>query len=185
MLLVGGGRIAEAKLGPLLDAGATVRAVALRHRENFLREAARRGGVELVTGPFEPAHLDGARLVVSATEDQALNALVAREAQARGIFCNAVDDPKACDLYFGASFRRGPWQLAIGTEGAFPGLSRTLREVLDLLIPEGHGETLADLTRIRNQLRAQTPDPELRRRRVERLLRAFRRTYFPAPEARP
>jgi len=182
VLLVGGGRIAEAKLGPLLDAGATVRAVALRHRENFLREARNRGGVELVTGPFLPEHLDGIRLAVTATEDREVNARVAREARARGIFCNAVDDPESCDAFFSSSFRRGPWHLAIGTEGAFPGLSRTLREVLDLLIPEGHGADLCDLVRIRNRLKAGLDDPELRRQRLERLLTDFRSAYFPAQE---
>lgn len=182
---MGGGRIAEAKLGPLRDAGASVRAVALRHRDNFLREARNRGGVELITGAFVPAHLEGVRLVVSATEDRALNAQVAREARARGIFCNAVDDPASCDAFFAASFRRGPWHLAIGTEGAFPGLCRTLREVLDLLIPDGYGADLADLVRIRNRLKAALPDPEVRRQRLEGLLNDLRRTCFPVEEILP
>ena len=182
VLLVGGGRIAEAKLGPLRDAGATVRAVALRHRENFLREARNRGGVELVTGPFLPEHLDGIRLAVTATEDREVNARVAREARARGIFCNAVDDPESCDAFFSSSFRRGPWHLAIGTDGSFPGLSRALREVLDQLIPPDHGPTLRELGLLRQRLRATLPDPDRRRRGLERLLRAFRRTYLPTLE---
>jgi siroheme synthase-like protein len=138
--------------------------------------------VERITGPYAAAHLDGVRLVVSATDDPAANAQVAREARARGIFCNAVDDPGACDAFFAASFARGPWHLAIGTDGAFPGLARALREVLDQLIPPEHGATLAELGRLRRRLRTALPDPDRRRRGLERLLRAFRRTYFSIEE---
>jgi len=180
VLLVGGGRTAEAKLGPLRDAGARVRAVALRHNPSFLREAERRGGVELITGPFHPSHLEDVRLVVSATDAPQVNAFVALEASRRNLFCNAVDDPPACDAYFAASLRRGPWHLAIGTEGGFPGLARLLREVLEQLLPEGHEVSLCQLSCLRKRLQATLPDPDLRRRRLERLLQAFRRAYFPA-----
>ena len=185
VLLVGGGRTAEAKLGPLAQAGAAIRAVALRHHPAFLRACRRHDRVELVAGPFEPAHLDGVRLVVSATDDPLVNAQVAELARARGIFCNAVDDPPACDAYFAASLRRGPWHLAIGTDGGFPGLARTLREVLEALIPDGHGECLEELAGLRRRLRSALPEPEARRQRLERLLRAFRRTYFATQEPAP
>ena len=178
MLLVGGGRTAEAKLGPLRDAGAGIRSVALRHHLGFLREARSRGGVDLVTGAFHPSHLEGVRLVVSATDDPEVNAQVAAEARARGLFCNAVDDPGACDAYFAASLRRGPWHLAIGTAGGFPGLARVLREVLEELLPASHGATLEELVALRQRLRAELPDPGLRRQRLERLLGAFRRAYL-------
>ena len=182
MLLVGGGRTAEAKLAPLRQAGASIRSVALRHHDAFLRAARQLGGVELIPGPYQARHLDGIRLVVSATDDPATNAQVAREARERNLFCNAVDDPGACDAFFASSFQRGPWQLAIGTGGAFPGLSRTLRQVLDQLIPPDHGATLEELGRLRQRLRTVLPDPDRRRRSLERLLGAFRRTYFPIEE---
>lgn len=184
VLLVGGGRTAEAKLGPLRDAGAEVRSVALRHQASFLWESLRRGGVELIQGPFQASHLEGVRLVVSATDDPRVNAEVASLARARGLFCNAVDDPGSCDAFFASSFRRGPWHLAIGTEGGFPGLSRSLRELLETLLPAGDGATLDQLTQVRRRLKETLPDPELRRRRLERLLRAFRRTYG-LPQERP
>ena len=185
VLLVGGGRTAEAKLGPLAQAGAAIRAVALRHHPSFLRACGRHDRIELISGPFEPAHLDGVRLVVSATDDPPVNARVAALARERGIFCNAVDDPLACDAYFAATLRRGPWQLAIGTQGCFPGLARTLREVLETLVPDGHGETLDELAGLRRRLRSALPGPDARRQRLDRLLRAFRRTYFPTQEPTP
>ena len=145
VLLVGAGAIATAKLRPLREAGAQVRSVAIRHDLAFLAEAHRLGGVERVCRPFEPADLDGVRLAVSATGDARVNAQVAAAARERGIPVNAVDDPPSCDFHFAATLRRGPWHLAIGTQGGFPGLSRVLREVLEELVPAGQGEHLQEL----------------------------------------
>jgi precorrin-2 dehydrogenase / sirohydrochlorin ferrochelatase len=176
VLLVGAGPIATGKLRPLREAGAGVRSVAIRHDPAFLAEADRLGGVELLRRPFEPADLDGARLAVSATGDPEVNAQVAAAARSRGIPVNAVDDPPFCDFHFCAGLRRGPWHLAIGTQGAFPGLSRVLREVLEELIPAEHEGALEELVRLRDRLKR--ADPERRRRALEHLLRELRQDYF-------
>lgn len=185
MLLAGGGPEAEARLMPLRQAGACIRAVAFDHGEAFRRTAEALGGVEILDAPFQPAHLDGVRLAVAATDEPGLAAAVAREAAARGIFCNVQDDPEASDAFFAATLRRGPWRVAVGTDGAFPGLARMLRDVLARLIPERHGPPLEELARLRLLLLEAVPDADLRRRRLERLLRAFRRLYFPIEEERP
>ena len=44
---------------------------------------------------------------------------VYREARARGILCNSVDDPEHCDFYYGAVVNRGDLQIAISTNGQF------------------------------------------------------------------
>ena len=46
------------------------------------------------------------------------------------------------------------------------------------------GVSLDELGRLRRQLKAALPDPERRRRGLERLLRAFRHAYFPDLEHR-
>jgi siroheme synthase-like protein len=153
-----------------------VRSVAIRHDLAFLAEAHRLGGVERVCRPFEPADLDGVRLAVSATGDARVNAQVAAAARERGIPVNAVDDPPSCDFHFAATLRRGPWHLAIGTQGGFPGLSRVLREVLEELVPAGQGEHLQELVELRERLKG--ADPEWRRQALDRVLRDLRQEYF-------
>src|SRR5690348_6011835 len=112
VLLVGGGSVARAKLAALREAGADLRIVATRFSTAFRWEAR---GLRLQSRPFAPSDLDGVQLVIAATNDAVVNAAIAAEARARGIWVNAVDDPPACDAYFASTLRRGPLTLAISS----------------------------------------------------------------------
>src|SRR5206468_5232861 len=61
VVLVGGGRVAAAKLPSLVATGARVTVVAPEVREEIARSP-----VDVVHRTFEPSHLDGAWLVVAA-----------------------------------------------------------------------------------------------------------------------
>ena len=168
MLLVGGGSVARAKLAALKEAKADLRIVATRFSTGFAWEAK---GLRLHRRPFEPADLDGVQLVVAATNDASVNAAIANEARARGIWINAVDDPAACDAFFASTLRRGPVQLALSTHGAFPGLSRSLRLALESLFPDE--ASLRDFAALRARLKARLPDPAARAEALRALLRDF------------
>ena len=129
VLLVGGGRVAAGKLRALLDAGAHVTVVA----PYILREI-RSAPVEVHPRGFEPQDLDGACYVVAAAPRD-VNARVAREAAARGLFVNAVDDVEHATAYAGAVLRRDGVTVAISTDGHAPALAGLLREALDGLLP--------------------------------------------------
>ncbi|WLT31193.1 bifunctional precorrin-2 dehydrogenase/sirohydrochlorin ferrochelatase [Geothrix sp. PMB-07] len=176
VLLVGGGSVAQAKLRSLLPTGVTLRAVATRFSADFRLEAEGHP-VHLLERPFEAGDLDGTHLVVSATNDPEANARIASQARQRGIWINAVDDPPSCDALFASTLRRGPWTLAISTEGAFAGLSRALRLALEDLIPDD--PDLQALVDLRQQ--ARRLPPEVRSRALQKLLADFRTAYFPSP----
>ena len=129
VLLVGGGRVAAAKLGALLDAGAHVTVVA----PHVLREIAA-APIDVHRRPFEPQDLHGACYVVAAAP-RLVNACVAREAAGRGLFVNAVDDVEHATAYAGAVLRRDGITVAISTDGHAPALAGLLREALDGLLP--------------------------------------------------
>lgn len=176
MLLVGGGSVARAKLAALKEAEADLRIVATRFSTAFRWEAR---GLRLHTRAFAPADLDGVQLVIAATNDPAVNATIAAEARARGIWVNAVDDPPACDAFFASTLRRGPLHLAISTHGAFPGLSRSLRLALESLLPDE--PSLHAFTALRARLRERLPDPTARTEALRALLRDFESRYFALP----
>lgn len=52
----------------------------------------------LVEGPFDESLLDTCWLAIAATDDDALNQRVSEAAEARRIFCNVVDAPKAASF---------------------------------------------------------------------------------------
>ncbi len=74
-------------------------------------------GVEVRRRAWRPADLDGAFLAVASSDDAAARAAIAREARARGVLVNVVDDIPHCDWAAPAVVRRGDLVLAIGTGG--------------------------------------------------------------------
>jgi uroporphyrin-III C-methyltransferase/precorrin-2 dehydrogenase/sirohydrochlorin ferrochelatase len=83
---------------------------------------------------FVDADLEDAWFVVAAATP-AVNAEVARAAERRRIFVNAVDDPPNASAYLGGVIRRSGVTVAISTNGAAPALAGLLREGLDALLP--------------------------------------------------
>src|SRR5207237_1381542 len=145
VVLVGGGRVAAAKLRQLLAVGARVRVIA-PEISNDLEEVARpfqgrdRGAespapqLNLTYRPFAPSDLDDAWLVVAAATPEA-NREVAHAAEQRRLFVNAVDDPANASAYLSGVVRRDGVTIAISTSGDAPALTALLREAIERLLP--------------------------------------------------
>jgi siroheme synthase-like protein len=124
VLVVGAGAVAARKVAGLAAAGAAVRVVA----PQIGADLDRRLVVELHQRPYEPADLDGVRLVVTATGDPSVDAAVAADATAAGIWVNAADQPDDCTFILPAIARNGSLAVAVSTDGASPALARRLRD---------------------------------------------------------
>ncbi len=170
VLLVGGGVVARRKAEAVLEAGAdlVVGAPALVPE---LAQAAAEGRLAHRAGPFEPHWLDGAWLVIAATDDPAVNAVVAREAEARRIWVNVVDDAPRCSFQVPARVERGPLQVAISSRGEAPMLARWLRESLEMQLDPALGLFAEWLGGKREVLRARFPNVTRRRQVLEDLIR--------------
>jgi len=129
VLLVGGGRVAAAKLPGLVAAGAAVTVVAPAIGDELERHS-----VQLRRKPFEESDLDGAWYVVAAAPPE-VNRQVRQAADARHLFVNAVDDPATATAYAGGVVRRDGVTIAISTDGRSPALAGLLREALDAWLP--------------------------------------------------
>jgi siroheme synthase-like protein len=130
VVVVGGGAIAEGKIQGLVAAEARVRVIAPVVTAG-IREWIEQKQLEWRASVFEPGHLDGAYLVIAATSAPGVNESVFREAEARGILCNAVDDIEHCHFYYGSVVQRGDLQIAISTNGKSPALAQRLRLQLE------------------------------------------------------
>src|SRR5204862_4024617 len=129
VLVVGAGPVAASKLAGLLAAGADVTVVA-----PDVCAAVRESGARVRERGFEDSDLDATWFVVAAATP-AVNARVARAAEARRIFVNAVDDPPNATAYLGGVVRRDGVTIAISTSGAAPALTALVREGLEALLP--------------------------------------------------
>ena len=152
VLVVGAGTVALAKIEGLRAAGATITVVA-PHTIPRIRELAHQDALVWRQRIFEPTDLEGAFLVIAATNATEVNRTVFEEARRRNIPCNAVDDPPNCDFYFGSVVSRGDLQLAISTAGESPALAQRLRQEIDAQLPQDLGPWLGELGELRREVR--------------------------------
>jgi len=168
VLLVGGGNVAAAKIGGLIAAGARITVVA-----PAILDALRRPGVRIEQREFVPEDLEGKWFVVAAATAQ-VNRAVARAAEIRGVFVNAVDDTDSASAWLGGVFRKGGVTVAVSTDGRAPALAGLLREALQALLPDDL-ESWAEVAR---QLRTHwKADGVALARRRPLLLRALNELY--------
>ncbi len=164
-VVVGGGRVALRKARALADAGAAVTAVA----PQFLPAFAEDSRLERVTAAYEARHLEGAAVVIAATDDPAVNRRVADDARDARALVNVVDVPEQCDFIVPAQVRRGELLLAITTGGAAPSLARRLRKRLGEQFGPEWADYLEALRAVRERILAEGDPPAVRRRLFERL----------------
>ncbi|HEY9572716.1 MAG TPA: siroheme synthase CysG [Pusillimonas sp.] len=162
VLVVGGGAVAERKIKSLLASGADVRVGALQ-ASDALQELHRQGKIELLQGPFDSVWLEGAWLVVAATDDRELNRHVAALAGTQKRFINVVDDPELSSFQVPSIVDRSPLTIAISSAGSAPVLARRVRERIESLFDHTLGSLATLAAGYRQAIRQARPD--LRRRR--------------------
>ena len=168
VVLVGGGRVAAAKLESLVETGAQLLVIAPEVRAELQRP-----GISIQRREFAPADLDGAWLVIAASSGE-VNRQVAAAAEERQIFLNAVDDPDSGSAYMGGVVRRGGVTLAISTSGQAPALAGLLREGLDGVLPEQLESWVGVARQLRSRWReGGVPLPDRRPQLLEALNRLY------------
>jgi precorrin-2 dehydrogenase/sirohydrochlorin ferrochelatase len=167
-VVVGAGIIATQKLGGLLDSGANVQIIAPEASQE-IQELARSGRVIWTQTAFKSEHLQGALLVIAATGNPAVNEVVYRTAQERGVLCNSVDEPERCDFYYPAVVRRGDLQIAISTAGKSPALAQRIRKELEEQFDSNYISWLNWLGTVRDMFFQRHVEPELRKQTLHRI----------------
>ena len=157
VLIVGGGHVALRKAERLSPYGADIFAVA----PEFIPGFAGIPGVTLLERRFEPGDIDGAALVIAATDDPELNAAVSELCQWENVPVNVVDDIEKCSFVFPSLVRRGELSVGISTGGASPSAAQYIRRGVEQLVPEGFEGILDFLSTHRAEVKAALP-PERR-----------------------
>jgi precorrin-2 dehydrogenase/sirohydrochlorin ferrochelatase len=170
VLVVGAGSIAEQKLDGLLHAGADIHVVA-PHANEAIHTLSRDGRLRWSQREFLPSDLDNVVLVIAATGNPAINETIYREAETRGILCNAVDEPERCHFYYPAVVQRGDLQIAISTAGHSPALAQRIRKQLEQQFDAGYAEWLNWLGQARKRLFSHSIDPKRRKNILHRIAR--------------
>jgi uroporphyrin-III C-methyltransferase/precorrin-2 dehydrogenase/sirohydrochlorin ferrochelatase len=130
-VVVGGGRVALRRARALLAAGALVRVIAPRVDPAL-------AGLELTVSrrEYRDGDLAGAWLAHAATDDPAVNARVAADAQRLRIWCVRADDAAASAAWTPAVATHGEITVAV-TAGGDPGRAKRLRAAIAFALAEG------------------------------------------------
>ena len=147
-LVVGGGRVALAKVDGLLEAGAVVDVIA----PDLIPELEARPGVTVHRREYRSGDVEGYRLAVAATGRAEVDAEVYRDGEAAGVWVNSADDPDHCSFTLPSRLRRGPLLVTCSTGGHSPALSRWLRQRLEQEIGPEYQTLLCLLSEARERI---------------------------------
>jgi precorrin-2 dehydrogenase / sirohydrochlorin ferrochelatase len=168
-LVVGAGKVGEGKIEGLLRGGARVRVISLTATETVRRWAAD-GRIELELRAYDSADLEGAFLVIAATEDNPTNVRVFEAAEARQMLCNVVDVTHLCNFILPSIVRRGDLAIAVSTGGASPAMARRIRLSLQQCYGDEYALAMELLGALREELKQMYPAPEDRKVLFERMV---------------
>src|SRR6266571_2059162 len=137
-IVVGGDRVAAEKAAALSASGAQVSVINPTFCDELLMQAEYKR-VTLHRKVYEPGDLEGAFVVVAATNDTQLVEAIWTETQRSGQLVNIVDIPERCSFIMPSVLRRGQLTIAVSTEGASPGLAKRIRHSLEEFFPIAYG----------------------------------------------
>lgn len=168
-LIVGGGDVATRKGRLLVKAGAVLRIVAPQISAE-LRELASVNHGEIIEREYQTNDLTDCVLAIAATDNEALNERVSRDAQALHIPVNVVDSPALCSYITPAIIDRSPLVIAVSSGGETPVLARMVRARLETLIPASYGKLAQIASQWRDRIKARFADGDSRRKFWEKIL---------------
>ena len=136
ILVVGGGNIALRRIRTLLGFTEKLTVVAPRLHPDLLPLEAE-GKLAVLSRPYEPGDIEGAALVLAATDDPAVNNAVRSDCKRLGIPVNVSSDRHGSDFYFPGIARKGDYVAGVTASGrdhsGAKKLTEAIRELLEKL----------------------------------------------------
>jgi len=150
-VVVGGGKVAERKIQTLLQHAAVVHVVS-RDLTGTLQQYVEEGRITYIGDAFQETQLDGAFMVIAATDDPELNRRVSLAAKRQNLLINAVDQPEDCNFIVPSILQRGDLIIAVSTSGKSPALARKIRQELEATFGDEYQSLLVMMGRLRKDV---------------------------------
>jgi precorrin-2 dehydrogenase/sirohydrochlorin ferrochelatase len=172
--VIGAGRVAQRKVRSLLAAGAVTTVISPKATAP-LRGLARSRKIRWLRRRYRAGDLRGARLVIAATDDKAVNQRVCAEAKRRKLLVNCVAPPDAGNFIVPAVMKQGKVMVAISTGGASPALARQIRRGLEQFLDGRYAAVASNMATIRKTMSTRVTSAAKRKalyhRSLKRLLK--------------
>lgn len=148
-LVAGGGEVARRKTASLCDCGAKVTVVSPT-LDPILEYMVHQQEVSWKPRNFEPSDINGACIVIAATNQREVNRQIAQMAKEKNILCNVVDQPEEGNFIVPSTVERGPLTIAISTSGISPTLAASIRQELEMAYGDEYGLFLEIMSSLRH-----------------------------------
>ena len=163
--VIGGSNLATRKTKSLLAAQAKVKVISPEIDD----ELKSLPGVEVIERKYQKSDLEDVYLAIAATDNQAVNKLISKDAKNERVLVNVVDSPELCDFYVPSVIRRGDFLISVSTSGKFPSLSKRLRKKLEKEFGKEYEQYLDILGQARGKVIADNADLDIRKQKIENL----------------
>ncbi len=161
-IVIGGGDVATRKVTMLLKANAAITLISPAVCPE-LQTMITANEIQYLDAAFDPAQLEGACLVIAATDDEDVNEQVSIAAKAANIPVNVVDAPALCTFTMGSIIDRSPIVIAVSSEGNAPVLARYIRTKIETMLPSAYGRIAAIAGEFRDQVKEKFNSIQARR----------------------
>jgi siroheme synthase-like protein len=166
-VVVGGGIVALRKIERLLPFKPCITVIAPK----VCDEIAKISEVKIENREFKDSDIDSAFMVISATDNQMLNAHIFELCKDKNILINTVDDKDKCGFIFPALVKKENVTVGISTSGKSPLYARYLRERLESEIGEKSDKTVEILSYYRGLIKNEIKSEQNRKNAFEQILK--------------
>lgn len=150
-VVIGGGQVAARKARSLIDAGARVHVVAPVVADEIAQLAETGAELRITRASYSRDHLRDATLVIAATDDPTVNAMVAADARVAGRLVNVVNRPELGDFITPAVHRCGDLAIAVSA-GGVPSAAARIRDSIGRTIDARYATAVQELASLRHDL---------------------------------
>lgn len=150
--VIGGGAVAERKIGDLLAAGANVSVISPTLTNTLSMLVDERKLIH-IRRFYQSGDIENYFIVICATDNPEVNKNAAREAKSRGALVNVADNPGLCDFTIPSRVVRGDLLITVSTSGSSPAVAKKLRLELEQRYGPEYGHCLELIGRLRDELK--------------------------------
>lgn len=159
ILVVGGGTVALRKIEKLLPFKPNITVVSPKISTEILRL-----NVNTINREFADGDLENVFCVISATDDEQVNAHIFDLCKEKNILVNTVDDKEKCGFIFPALVQKNSVTVGITTSGKSPIYAKYLKEQFLNMLENTNSDTAETLWQYREYIKKNTADEEERKK---------------------
>lgn len=172
-VIAGAGSVAFRKMKTLLSYEMQIDVVAEVFGNEFqpyLNGEQHENNMNLFQKRFEIEDINGAFMVIAATNDKKLNQEIASVCHSQNILVNVATDGAEGNFLFPAVVKSGEISIGINTGGKSPLLSGRIRQRIEDTLPSYYAELNQQLCEIRNDDRFKNVDARIKRKCLNQIV---------------